>query len=135
MPSPRLRLLSFRMCAEATCSIDGGDSAAVLCIGLLGGTDHRRALLPVADGRDPGCRDPGCDEDVFCRLGAALAEREIVLARTPLAPMALDRDHHIGRASQPVGLAREDLPCFGRDIGSVEGEEHAVAGTCLEILL
>src|ERR1700737_2328164 len=135
MPSPRLRLLSFRLCAEATCSIDDGDSAAVLCIGLLGGTDHRRALLAVADGRDPGCRDPGCDEDVFGRLGAALAEREIIFARTPLVAMTLDRDRHIGIASQPIGLAREDLSRFGRDIGSVEGEEHTVAGTCLEILL
>src|SRR5437660_7592010 len=135
MPSPRLRLSSFCLRADATCSIDDGDGAAVLGIGLLGGTDHRRALLAVADRRDPGSGNPRCDEHVFYRLGAALAEREIVFARTPLVAMTLYCNGDIRVTPQPVGLPGQNLSRFGRDIRSIEGEEHTVARTRFEILL
>src|SRR5438876_3475793 len=96
--------LSFRLHADAARSVDDGDGPAVLGIGFLGGADHRRALLSVADRRDPGCGNPRCDEHVFCRLGAALAEREIVFAGTPLVAVTLDRYRNIRVTPQPIGL-------------------------------
>src|SRR5439155_15528193 len=113
-PSPRLRLSSFWVRPDAECSIDDSDGAAVLGIGIFGGTDDRRALLAVADCRDPGRGNPRCDEHVFCRLGAALAEREIVFARTPLVAMTFDRNRDIRITPQPVGLPGENLPRFRR---------------------
>src|SRR5205823_9320366 len=102
---------------------------------LLGRTDHRRAFLPVADRRDPRSRDARCDEDVFCRLGAALPECQIVFAGAPLVAMTLDRDRDIRVTPQPICLPSEDLPRFRRDVRSVEREKDTVARTRLQILL
>ena len=78
---------------------------------------------------------PDRDQHVLDRLGAAFAEREIVFARAALVAVAFDRDRDVRIAPQPIGLSRQDLLRLGRDIGAVEGEEHAVAGTRLQILL
>src|SRR5207248_1035493 len=94
-----------------------------------------RALLAIADRRDPRPRDAGRRKDVFHRLSPAFAERQIVLARASLVAMALDRDADIAIAPQPVGLALQDLLALGRNLGAVIGEEHAVAGRRCQILL
>src|SRR6516164_1594433 len=113
----------------ATCaSVDCCDRTAVLGIGLFGRADNGRTLLAIADRRDPARGNPRRDEHILDRLGAALAERKVVFARPTLVAMALDRDGDIWITAQPIGLPREDLARFGRDIRTVEGKEDTVAG-------
>src|SRR5690242_10936849 len=73
----RLRTAKLLRCG----SVDGGDAAAVLRPGGLVRPDHGRTLLAVADRRDPIGRDAESDEHVLHGSRAALAEREVVLAR------------------------------------------------------
>src|SRR5438874_11770502 len=84
-------------------SIDGGHAPAVLRIGGIIRMRDLRTLLAIADRRHPGRRGTERDEDVFHRLSAAFAERQVVLSRPALVAMSLDRDADIAIATQPVG--------------------------------
>src|SRR6266851_8946843 len=79
-------------------SIDGGNAPAVLRIGRIIRMRDLRALLSIADRRDPRARDPGRREYVLHGLSPAFAERQIVLARAALVAMTLDRDADIAIA-------------------------------------
>src|SRR5713101_1684433 len=120
---------------NACASVDCGDGTAVLGVGLFARPDNGRPFLAIADCRDPPRGNPRCDQHVLGRLSAPLAEREVIFARASLVAMAFDRDGDIRVSPQPIGLPRQNLLRLGRDIGPVEGEEHAVAGTRFQILL
>src|SRR5215469_17888382 len=121
--------------ALTACSVHGRYRAAVLRVGLFARAGNGGALLAVADRRNAGSRNARRNQDVLRRLGAPLAEREIVLARAALVAMALDRDCNVRIAPQPIGLSRQGFLRFRCDVGPVEREEHAVAGTRFQILL
>src|SRR5579864_2647209 len=108
-------------------SVDAGDGVAVLRPGLLVVARHRRPLLAIADGLDAGGIDAERDQSLLRRIGAALAEAQIVLARAALVAIAGDRDADAGVGLQELGLARQDLLRLRRDVAAVEGEEHPVA--------
>src|SRR5262249_41717954 len=74
-------------------------------------------------------------EHILGRLSAAFAEREIVFARAALVAVALDRHCNVWIAAEPFGLSGQDLTRFRADVRTVKGEEDAVAGTRLQILL
>src|SRR5216683_7337728 len=116
-------------------SIDGGNAPAVLRIGRIIRMRDLRALLAVADRRDPGPGDAGRSKHVFHGLSPAFAERQVVFARAALVAMTLDGDADIAEAPQPIGLALQDLLALGGNLGAVIGEEHAVAGGRGQILL
>src|SRR5262249_3333970 len=75
------------------------------------------------------------DEDVLHRGGAPLAESEVVLARAALVAVTLDGHRHVRILLQPIGLLLQRLPRLRRDVGLVIGEEDAVAGGLVEVLL
>ena len=60
--------------------------------GALVVTEDEGALLPVGDGRHPIGGDAGGDEVILHRLGAALAQAEVVLGGAPLVGVALDEE-------------------------------------------
>src|SRR5262249_31593082 len=116
-------------------SVDGRHAAPILRPRGFVGADHRRTLLAVADGRDAIRRDAERDEHVLHRLGAALAEREVVLPRAALVAMTFDRHRAVGVLLHPGRLLLKDLARLRSDVGLVEGEIDAVAGRRREVLL
>src|SRR5690606_19569752 len=64
-------------------------------------TDRNRALLAVGDGANPGRADPVAREIVANRLGAACAERDVVLTRAALVGVSLDGDRILRIPLQP----------------------------------
>src|SRR5262249_58036464 len=116
-------------------SVDNGYRSPVLSIGFLGRTDHSRALLAIADGRNPSRRNSRRDEHVLGRLGAAFAEREIVFASTPLIAVAFDRDRDVRVAPKPIGLSGQELTGFGADVRWGEGGACAVGIAPLQMLV
>src|SRR5262249_28748579 len=94
---------------DAARSIYRRHRAAVLRVCVLAGAGHRRALLAVADRRQARGRDAERHQHILRRLGAALAERQIVFPRAALVAMTLDRHADIRVAAQPLGLALQDL--------------------------
>src|SRR6187455_3213778 len=65
--------------------------AAVLGPAALVRAERDRAFLAVAERGDAPCRDTARGEIVLGGVGAAIAQREIILARAALVAMALDR--------------------------------------------
>src|SRR4029077_20082864 len=73
-----------------------GDSAAVARPGGLVGADRIGTLLAVADRLDARRRDALGDQILAGGVGAALTERQIVLARAALVAVAFDGDRIVG---------------------------------------
>src|SRR5215469_7327031 len=86
--------------------IDCCHGAAILGVGLFARANNSGALLAVADCRNPARRNTHGDQHVFNRLGAALAERQIIFACASLVAMAFYGDRDVRVTPQPVGLSR-----------------------------
>src|SRR6185437_2904381 len=86
-------------------AVDRGDADAVLRIGLFVRADDDWALLAVADRANPAGRDAQGHQHALDRRGAALAERQVVLAGAALVAVALDRHGDVRIPLQPLGLA------------------------------
>src|SRR5208282_66623 len=114
--------------------VDDRHAAAVLRPGRFVVTDHRRAFLAVADGSDAAGGDAERDQRAFHRVGAAIAEREVVFARAAVVAMAFDRDFHVLIFLEPGCLALKRLLAFRLDVRLVEVEEDAIADVLDEIL-
>src|SRR5688572_11433132 len=69
--------------------------AAILRPGLLVVTGRHRLLLTVADGLDAAVSDAQHRHHLLHRLGAPLAEREVVFAAATLVAIALDADARV----------------------------------------
>jgi hypothetical protein len=78
--------------------------AAVLGIGFFGRTEFGRTFLAIADDVDPRRIDAERREIVFRGIGAAFAERDIVVAGAAFVGMAFERDADGGVALQPLRL-------------------------------
>src|SRR5260370_5677901 len=110
-----------------------GDRATVARPRRLIGADRIGALLAVADGLDARRRDALGAQVLTGGVGAAFAERQVVLARAALVAMALDGDRIIGVFLQPLGLTVQGLPAVLADVGHVGVEEHPIADVLAEI--
>src|SRR5260221_11654593 len=109
-----------------------GDGAAVERPRRVVGADRIRTLLAVADGLDARRRNALGDQVLARRVGAALAEGEVVLARAALVAMAGDGDRVIGVLLQPFGLTVERRPSVVADGRHVGVEEHPVTDVLTE---
>src|SRR6185312_12255422 len=82
----------------------GDRSVGVAVLGprlfVVAGID--RLLLAVGDRRDPARRDPVRHQEFAHSVGAAGAEREVVLAGAALVGVAFDPDAHCRIAAQPA---------------------------------
>src|SRR5206468_7019958 len=66
-------------------------SAPVLLVAILGRVRANRAGFAETDDGELRLRDSHCAQEFFRRLGAAIAEREIILVRSALVAMAFDK--------------------------------------------
>src|SRR5688572_19875762 len=85
-----------------------------------------RALLAIRDDRDAVGLDALRHEVVHGGLGAALAQREVVLVGTALVAVSLDEDQVVGVGLQPRRVAVEDLRVVRPHVVPVEVEEHVL---------
>src|ERR1700730_15539171 len=93
-----------------------GDCPTVARPSGLVGADRIGTLLTVADRLDPRRRDALGDQVLTRGVGAAFAERQVVLARAALVAMALDGDRIVGVFLQPLGLTVQRLPAVLADV-------------------
>ena len=108
-------------------------AAVLLPAGLvLVGAD--RLFLALADDRDPVGRHAEADQIVLHRVGAARAEREVVLRAAARVAVAFDGDLRARPALHPVGVALQHRPRVVADRRLVEIEEH-VAERLLRVQL
>ena len=66
-----------------------------------------RLLLAVADHADPRCRHARRHQRVLGRVGAPLAQRQVVFVGTALVAVAADHNLHVRMAHQVAGVLRE----------------------------
>src|SRR5687768_15265118 len=102
--------------------------APVLRPGLLVVAGRQRLLLAVADGLDAAVSDAQHRHHLLHRLGATLAEGEVVLAAAALVAVALDADARVALVAH-VARVRLDQPAILvlHDV-RVIFEEHAALG-------
>src|SRR3546814_7817748 len=81
------------------------DLAAVLGIGGCGRTEFGGAFLAIADHVDAARVDAERRQVIFRGIGAALAERDIVVAGAAFVGVTFERDADRGVALQPLRLA------------------------------
>src|SRR5215831_1929221 len=110
-----------------------GSGAAVLRPGLLVGAGRIGILLAEAGGPDARRRNALGDEVLAGRIGAPLAERQVVFARPALVAVAGDGDGVVRVLLQPFGLTIERLASVFAQARTVEIEEHAIADILLEV--
>src|SRR5208282_1585740 len=84
-------------------SVDDHHVATVLRPRGLVRADHRRTLLAVADGGNPPGLDAKGRQILLGGGGAALAERQVVLARAALVAVTLDGHGVLRILLQPLG--------------------------------
>src|SRR3546814_1263178 len=82
-----------------------GHRAAVLGIGGFGRTEFGGAFLAIADHVDAARVDAERRQVIFRGIGAALAERDIVVAGAAFVGVTFERDADRGVALQPLRLA------------------------------
>src|SRR5688572_12919990 len=82
--------------------------AAVLRPGLLVVARRHRLFLAVADGLDAAVGDAQDGHHLLHRLGAPLAEREVVLPAAALVAVALDADAGVALVSHVAGVSLHD---------------------------
>src|SRR5439155_2918500 len=76
----------------------------------------RRALLAIADDRDPARGHAAGEQVVHRRLRAPLAERDVVLRRPALVAVALDQDEPVGVLLEPGRGGVKDPRVFRTDL-------------------
>src|SRR2546423_10143748 len=76
----------------------------------------RRALIAIADDRDPARGHAAGEQVVHRRLRAPLAERDVVLRRPALVAVALDQDEPVGVLLEPGRGGVEDPRVFRTDL-------------------
>ncbi len=67
------------------------------------------------------------------RIGAAIAERDVVFARALLIRVAFDDRLEVGVGFQPLCVAQQDLLTCGRDRGLVYRKKDPVADGLAEV--
>src|SRR5206468_9539436 len=95
---------------------------AILAPAVLAGLAAQRAFLAVADYRDPVRPDASGDEIVHRRARPTVAEREVVVGRTPLIGMPLDEHDPAGVGLHEIGVLVEYLRVFRADLVGIELE-------------
>src|SRR5262249_42532067 len=95
---------------------------AILAPAILAGIVADRALLAVADHRDPVRPDASRDQIVHRSLRAALAERQVVVWRPALVGVALDEDLPTRVGLHEIGVLVEHLRVFGSNLVRIELE-------------
>src|SRR5262245_12467636 len=98
-------------------------------------THRDRTLLAVGDGPHARRIDTAGGEVLARHLGAAGAQRDVVLARTPLVGVAFDGERITIVGLQPLRLLVERGAGLRRQLGRVRLEEDAVADIDDEVLL
>ena len=83
------------------------DRPAVLGPGAFVGAERLGPFLAVADHRHPTGGDSARLEIVLRRIGAPVAQSEIIIPGAALVGMALDRDPDGRVALEPLGLGVE----------------------------
>src|SRR2546426_11447760 len=83
-----------------------------------------RALLAVGDEGDAARRPPARHEIAHGRLGPALAQRQVVLVRSPLVTMTLDQEELLRIRLEPARARVQDLDIPPPDDRLVEVEVH-----------
>src|SRR5579864_1953647 len=79
-------------------------TAAVLLPAAFVGLGAERFFLTVADGLDAAGTDSGGDQGTLHRIGAAIAQSQVVLGRSALVAVALNREVDIGMLPQELGI-------------------------------
>ena len=81
-------------------------------------------FLPSGDHGNPIRRDAKANEVGLDRVCAAIAKREVVLARSAFVAMALDREADRRPSLQPLGVLLKQRPGVVAHGGLVKIEEH-----------
>src|SRR5438105_6141564 len=92
-------------------SYDHQMCAAILDPGTLGVSGIERPFLAVADRAHPASIDAQGHEVFLGRIGAAIAQCQVVLFRSSLVTMAFDEQVVLGIPLQPVSGGRERRLC------------------------
>ena len=114
--------------------VDAQHRPPVLGPDCIAAAEHGGPLLAVTDNLDAVRRDAQADEILHCRVGAPLAQGEVVLARATLIAMALDVGPVLRILLQPGGPALDLRLRLGLQVRLVEVEEDAVANVDPQIL-
>src|SRR5687768_3442782 len=99
--------------------------APVLRPGLLVVAGRHRLLLAVADGLDAAVSDAQHRHHLLHRLGATLAEGEVVLAAAALVAIALDADARVALVAEVAGMRLHHAAVLVLHGVGVVVEEHA----------
>src|SRR5215472_7531878 len=99
-------------------------SAAVGLPALLGRLRAERFLLAVADRLDVRRVDAALDQGGLHRVGAAVAQRQVVFGRSPLVAVSLNGEAHVGMLLQEVDIALHRRLLVWTDVRLVEVKEH-----------
>src|SRR5207245_7888441 len=94
-------------------ALDAEVGPTVLGPALLGGVGARRPFLAVGDRRHPVLRDTVGLEVIQRRLGAPIAERQVVFGRAAFVGVALDQHERVGVLLEPRHVAREGVDRVG----------------------
>src|SRR5688572_18869305 len=98
-------------------------TATVLRHRFLGLARIERKLLAVADRANPIAGDSERDEKRLHGKGASFAKREVVLSRTALVAVSLDRNHPARIRLQDFGIGRGGLAPRLIQFGAVDSEK------------
>ena len=103
-----------------------GDGATVLCPSLFVRAKRNRTLFAVTDGGDARRINAERGEIVFRGIGAALTQRQIVLAGAALVCVPFDRHTGCRVGGEPLGLTAQGGLVLGVDVIFVSVEINAI---------
>src|SRR5579875_3216005 len=108
--------------------------AAVLLPARLIMVGAERMLLAPAHRSQPIGSHAERNQKLACRIGAPLAQSEVVLERAALVTVSLDRHPDLGVRAQEFRIPRQGLPGVRAQIGTVEIEKGITNVLCKQLL-
>src|SRR5579862_4095659 len=101
-------------------------SPAVLLPAVFGLRGAERPFLAVGDGPDPRAVDSERGQVLASRVGAPVAEREVVLRRAAVVAMTLDQELRARMGLEPIRIGGERSACIVAQVRLVVVEERVL---------